>query len=93
MRRPVYSSVYCVFSNFKHLLAEICEYFTLCRGQPCINVSLMFVFSGTFNAKLVYCRSMYHLKNIKRELRPAIVSGMITGDARTAIGYFCCRCP
>ena len=26
----------------------------------------MFVFSGTFNAKLDYCRSMYHLKKYKK---------------------------
>ena len=48
-KRPVYHSVFCVYSNFKHLLAGISEYFTLCRGQPCINVSLTFVFSGNFS--------------------------------------------
>ena len=31
-KRPVYYSVYCVYSNFKHLLARISEYFTLRRG-------------------------------------------------------------
>ena len=31
-RRPVYYSVYCALSNFKHLLAGIFEYFTLCQG-------------------------------------------------------------
>ena len=31
-KRPVYYSVYCVYSNFKHLLAGISEYFTLRRG-------------------------------------------------------------
>ena len=34
------------FSNFEHLLARISEYFTLRPGYPCMNVSLMFVFSG-----------------------------------------------
>ena len=29
---PVYYSVYCVYSNFKHLLARISEYFALRRG-------------------------------------------------------------
>ena len=31
-KRPVYYSVYCVYSYFKYLLAGISEYFTLCRG-------------------------------------------------------------
>ena len=31
-KRPVSYSVYCVYSNFKHLPAEISEYFTLRRG-------------------------------------------------------------
>ena len=31
-KRPVYYSAYCVYSNFKHLLAGISEYFTLRRG-------------------------------------------------------------
>ena len=31
-KRPVYYSVCCVYSNFKHLLARISEYFTLCCG-------------------------------------------------------------
>ena len=31
-KRPVYYSVYCVYSNLKPLLARISEYFTLRRG-------------------------------------------------------------
>ena len=48
-QRPVYYSIYCLYSDFKHLLAGISEYFTLCGGYKlCENVSLMFVFSGNF---------------------------------------------
>ena len=47
-KRPVYYSVYCVYSNFKHLLDRISEYFTLRQGYSCMNVSLMFIFSGNF---------------------------------------------
>ena len=57
-RRPVYYSVYCVFSNFKHLLAGICEYFTLCRAKPCMNVSLMFVFSCIFFLSKLDCKDI-----------------------------------
>ena len=47
-RRPVYNSVYCFKLKFRHLLAGICEDFTLHvrRGKPCRNESLALLFCG-----------------------------------------------
>ena len=44
----VYNCVYCFKLKFRHLLAGICEYFTLHvgRGKPCRNESLALLFCG-----------------------------------------------
>ena len=40
-KRPVYYSVYCVYTNFKHLLAGISEYFTVFSGNFLFETGLL----------------------------------------------------
>ena len=53
-RRRLYNCVYCFKLKFRHLLAGICEYFTLGRGYPThVHISLWRYYSAaTTNSKL-----------------------------------------
>ena len=48
LEKDLFIAVYCIYPNFKHFLTGSFECVALSRGYPCMNVSLMFVFSGSF---------------------------------------------